>query len=39
MNDYNSTLKSLLELLNLNEEDIESVLDFVYLESTDERSF
>jgi hypothetical protein len=34
MTNYDSTLKSLLEFLNLNEEDIENILDFVYLEST-----
>ncbi|MFE8702923.1 hypothetical protein ACFYKX_20150 [Cytobacillus sp. FJAT-54145] len=39
MNDYDSTLKSLLEFLNLNEEDIENILDFVYLESSDVEDF
>lgn len=39
MNDYDSTLKSLLEFLNLREEDIENILDFVYLESTDVEDF
>ncbi|MHC0036900.1 hypothetical protein [Pseudoneobacillus sp. C159] len=39
MTDYDSTLKSLLELLNLNEEDKENIIDFVYLESTDVEDF
>jgi hypothetical protein len=39
MTDYDSTLKSLLEFLNLYEKDIENILDFLYLESTDVADF
>ncbi|TXL64050.1 hypothetical protein FHP05_10200 [Cerasibacillus terrae] len=39
MSGYDSTLKSLLEFLSLNEEDVENIFNFVYLESTDVEDF
>ncbi|EZH64723.1 hypothetical protein DH09_19585 [Bacillaceae bacterium JMAK1] len=39
MNDYDSTSKSLLEFLNLNEKDKKSILDFICLETTDVEVF
>lgn len=39
LTNYDSALKSQLEFLNLNEEDIEIGLDFVYIESTDVEDF
>ncbi|MBC5638695.1 hypothetical protein H8S33_18135 [Ornithinibacillus sp. BX22] len=39
MSGYDSTLKSLLEFLSFNEEDVENIFDFVYLESTDAEDF
>lgn len=39
MTDYDSTLKSLLEFLSLDEKDIENILDQVYLESTEVEDF